>query len=71
MNKEIAKRMITAYINNSPIGFEERLAEIAILADNDERLLEHIEEVIDIFTKAKKEIEDERKDIVSTSNQAE
>lgn len=70
-NKKIAKRMIAAYINNAPIGFEERITEIALLTEDDERLLDHINEAIDIFTKAKKEIEDERKDNISTSNQAE
>ena len=70
-NKKIAKRMITSYINNAPVSFEEKAAEITILADDDERLLEHINEVIDIFTKAKKEIEDERKDRISTSEQTE
>jgi len=58
--KERAKELIVSLLTYGNIlPFEESLAEVLIIKEDDERLLEHINGLIELLEKAKKEIEDE------------
>ena len=60
-NKEIARHLVTGYLHGlTNCSFEEKLGELALVCNSDERLLEHINMMLDILQKAKKEIENDK-----------
>lgn len=60
-SKDVARGIVSGYLHTSwALDFEERLVEIAAINEDDERLLEHIDIMIDILGKAKEEIEKEK-----------
>ena len=61
-NKEIARRIVTGYINSIPMDFNEKVMEVSAVNHSDEALLEHINLMIDVLEKDRKEILDEKKD---------
>ena len=61
-NKEKARRLVTACIDVTYGTYVEHLAEIALVNDDDDRLLEHINVILEIMEAAKKEIEASEKD---------
>ena len=61
-NKKIARKIVLGYINGCyNLSFEDKLVEIASVNEDDDVLLEHINIMIEILEKAKKEIEEKEK----------
>ena len=58
-NVEIARKIVLGYINYSQLDYEEKLSEIAAINIYNNYLLEHINVMLDILTKAKQELEGE------------
>lgn len=61
-DKNIARKIVLGYLN-STVSLEhvEHIAEIALVNTDDEVLLEHINHMLGVLERAKKEIEKERK----------
>lgn len=56
-NVKIARKIILGYLNYIPMEMEDKLAEIATVNVDDEYLLEHINMILEVLNKAKKELE--------------
>ena len=60
-NKEVARRIVSGYLNSlNGFSFEERVAELALITNDDERLLEHVNMMLEYLQAAKKELENDR-----------
>lgn len=57
-NKEIARRIVTGYINSIPMDFNEKVMEISAVNHSDDTLLEHINIMIKVLEDTRKEILD-------------
>ena len=61
-DKNIAKKIVLSYLNSvMSLEHVEHIAEIALVNTDDEVLLEHINHMLGVLEKAKKEIESEKK----------
>ena len=56
-NIEIARKIVLGYINYCGLDLEEKLVEIATISEDNARLLEHINIMLEILGKAKEELE--------------
>ena len=56
-NIEIARKIVLGYINYCGLDLEEKLVEIATISEDDTYLLEHINIMLEILSKAKEELE--------------
>lgn len=56
-NTTIARKIVLGYINSVGLDFEDKLIEIANVNTSDEYLLEHINIMLEVLNKAKKELE--------------
>lgn len=55
-NTTIARKIVLGYINSVGLDFEDKLIEIANVNTSDEYLLEHINIMLEVLNKAKKEL---------------
>ena len=59
--KEVAKEIVITYLPNTAFSAAERLDEICKISEDDKVLLKHINVIINIMKKAKKQIQEENK----------
>lgn len=55
---EIARKIVTSYVHNCVLNFEEQLVELYHIKEDNKYLLEHIEAMLEILNKAKQELEE-------------
>lgn len=58
MNIRIAREIVLGYLNRARLSHDEKIIEIASVSDDDKYLLEHINVMIEVLNKAKKELEE-------------
>lgn len=59
-NRDIARKIVTGYINSTALDFDEKLIELAAINGSDDVLLEHIDVMIALLVEARKEILDSK-----------